>query len=213
MPSAKWLVPAACLTTALAAQSVNDLNGLVSAAGKFVTSGMAASRDPQSLGLFKMVGNYDDKITNVLLTKASQVQHWTFLYEIHSGMPGPGLDGADKAPQPPAAPPAFPEQAPKPHVAVTAECSKGVFHDFHYSNKPVLGLKSLDNTWMAVSLDSAVASLNANGYVRGFTAVSVMRPDMPNWSDELVYVFSCPWERRDVAISCQTGALVWTYGY
>lgn len=217
MSIAKWLIPAACLTTALTAQSVNDLNGLVSAAGKYVTSGMAASRDPQSLGLCKMVGNYDDKVPNALMTRASEVQHWTFLYRIQSGLPGPGLDAPVDCPQPPTAPPSAPPTtsapAPMSHVAVTAECSKGIFHDFRYSSKPVTGLKSLDNTWMAVSLDSAVASLNANGCVRGFTAVSVMRPDLPNWPDELVYVFSCPWERRDVAISCQTGALAWTYGF
>lgn len=194
MLTAKWLVPAACLTTALSAQSFNDLNGLASAASHFVSSGMAASRDPQPLGLHKIVGNYDDKAPNTLMNRASDVQHWTFLYKIQVG-PGP---------QAPAGP---------PHPAVTAECSRGVFHDFHYSDKPVQGLKGLDNTWIATSLENAIANLNANGYVRGFTAVSIMRPDMPNWSDELVYVFKCPWERRDVAISCQTGAMVWTYGY
>jgi len=206
MSKATWLIPAACLTTALAAQSVNDLNGLVSAAGKFVSSGMAASRDPQTLGLHKIVGNYDDKAPNTLMGKAADVQHWTFLYKINAGGPGhKDLDEAGTCPQPPS--------GPKLHVAVTAECTKGVFHDFRYSAKPVTGFKPLDYTWMAVSLDSAVASLNASGYVRGFTAVSIMRPDRPNWPDDLVYVFSCPFERQDVAISCQTGTLAWTYPF
>jgi hypothetical protein len=220
MSIAKWFVPAACLGTVLAAQTVNDLNGLVSAAGKYASSGMASSRDPQALGLHKIVGNYDDKTPNALLTRASEVQHWTFLYKIQPAMPGPhpasDLDAVPCPPQGPTAPPPTPAPtapAPKPHVAVTTQCTKGVFHAFRYSDKPVSGLKSLDNTWLAVSLDSAVASLNANGYVRGFTTVSIMRPDLPNWPDDLVYVFKCPWERRDVAISCQTGALAWTYGF
>jgi hypothetical protein len=64
-----------------------------------------------------------------------------------------------------------------------------------------------------VTLDTAIANLNANGYVRGFSSVELERPDLANWPDDYVYVFTCPWEQRQFAISCQTGAMVWNYGY
>jgi hypothetical protein len=201
MSIAKWFVPIACVAATLGAQGINDVNGLVSAANHYVSSGMAASRDPQPLGLYKLLGNYSDQAPNTLMGKASDVLHWTFLYKIDTT--GQESLGPGDCPTAPA----------KPHVAVTAECTKGVFHDFHYSDKPVTGLKSLENTWLAVNLDAAVATLNANGYVRGFTSVSVERPDLANWPDDLVYVFNCPYERRQVGISCQTGALLWTYAF
>jgi hypothetical protein len=64
-----------------------------------------------------------------------------------------------------------------------------------------------------VPLDAAIASLNAYGFVRGFQSVDLVRPSLPDFPDDYVYVFNCPWERRQVAISCQNGSLVWTIGY
>ena len=93
------------------------------------------------------------------------------------------------------------------------ECTRGVFSNFHYSDKAIKGVKPLDFTWAAVTLDNAIRNLNANGYIRGFSSVELQRPDLPNWPDDYVYVFTCPWERQEVAISCQTGALTWTYAY
>jgi hypothetical protein len=100
-----------------------------------------------------------------------------------------------------------------PHVTAQAECTQGVFNNFHFSGSPVKNVKSLEFTWVAVSLDGAIASLNASGYVRGFSSVEMVRPGLANWPDDYVYVFTCPWERREVAISCQSGAMAWNYGY
>jgi hypothetical protein len=194
----KWLIPIACVSASLFAQTANDLNGLVAAAGHYVSNGMSGARDPETLALSKITGDLGDSFPGMLMTKATDVQHWTFLYKVGAGPATPG-----DAQEPEA----------KQHVAVTAQCTQGVFNQFRYSSTPVKGLKSLEYTWVAVSLDNAIANLNANGFVRGFSGVELVRPDAPNWSDEFVYVFNCPWERRELAISCQTGALTWSYGY
>jgi hypothetical protein len=198
MSSTKWFIPLVCAGTSLLAQT-NDLNGLVSAASHYVSSGLAAARVPETLGLSKISGDYSTQYPGAVMSKASDVQHWTFLYKVNKSAP-PTLDG-------------LADPAPKEHVAVTAECTTGVFNNFKFSDQPVTGVKSLEFIWVAQSLDSAIANLNANGYVRGFSKVSIVRPDAANWSDELVYVFNCPFERREVAISAQTGALTWTYNY
>ena len=200
MSLAKWIIPIACVSTALLAQSPSDLNGLVSAASHYVSSGMSGSHDPETLALNKITGDPGGLFPGILMTKATDVQHWTFLYRVGSSQPMP-------------APPAGLPDGPQAHVAVLAECTQGVFNSFRYSDTAVAGLKSLEFTWVATSLDTAILNLNANGYVRGFANVELMRPDLPGFPDEFVYVFNCPWERREVAISCQTGALTWTYSY
>jgi hypothetical protein len=182
------------------AQSATDLNGLAAAAAHYVSSGMSGVHDPETLALCKIVGNNGSQVPDVLMTKATDVQHWTFSYKV----------GA--TPSDPAAP-QDPEPKPKPHLTAQAECTRGVFNSFHFSSTPVKDVKSLEFTWVALSLDSAIASLNAYGYVRGFSSVELVRPDLANWPDDYVYVFTCPWERQEVAISCQTGALTWNYGY
>lgn len=199
MLSAKWLIPIVCASSAMLAQTANDLNGLVSAAANYVSSGMSGSHDPQTLALSKISGNSGSVFPDVLMTKATDVQHWTFLYRINTGHP------KDEA--------SLQDPAPQTHTAVMAECTQGIFNNFRYSGTPVTGVKSLQFTWVAVSLDNAILNLNANGYVRGFSTVDLMRPDITGFPDEYVYVFNCPWERRECAVSCQTGALVWTYGY
>jgi len=200
MSPLKWMIPVACLSTAMMAQSATDLNGLVAAAARYVSSGMSGVHDPEPLALCKVVGNNGSQVPDLLMTRATDVQHWIFTYKVGAGPSGPA------APQDPAA-------GPKPRLAAQAECTRGVFNSFHFSSSPVKNVKSLEFTWAAVSLDSAIAGLNANGYVRGFSSVELMRPDLPGWPDDYVYVFTCPWERREVAISCQTGAMTWNYGY
>jgi len=197
MKPAKWLIPLVCASTSLLAQSTNDLNGLVSVAAHYVSSGVAGTHTPMVLSLNKIVGDNGSGTPEFLMTKATDVQHWTFLYRTNAARPED----------------ASPDAKPKLHPTAQAECSLGVFKNFHFSDKPITGTKSLEDTWVAVSLDNAILNLNANGYIRGFSGVSMQRPDLPNWPDEYVYVFTCPWERRKVAISCQTGALTWSYGY
>jgi hypothetical protein len=220
MFSVKWILPIVCAGTALAAQSSNDLNGLATAASRYVSSGMAGSHDPQPLELCRIVGNYEANNSPVLMTRATDVQHWIFFYRLGGGAPQEA-DAPDAAA---ADPTADPEPAAEPetgaagivlprHKAVLAECSRGVFNNFRYSAKAVKAMKSLEHTWVAVSLDTAIQNLNANGYVRGFSSVGLVRPDSPRFPKEFVYVFNCPWDRTKVAISCQTGALTWTEQY
>lgn len=194
----KWLVPVLCAGAVLSAQSASDLNGLVSAASHYVSSGMAGAHDPQTLSLSTISGDSGSPFPDLLMARATDVQHWTFLYRIDNAGPMPPPAGGPGA---------------EPHLAVLADCSKGVFNNFRYSSSPVTGVKSLEFTWVAVSLEGAIANLNANGYIRGFSSVELMRPDAAGFPDDFVYVFNCPWERRKVAISCQTGALTWSFGY
>jgi hypothetical protein len=77
----------------------------------------------------------------------------------------------------------------------------------------VTGVKSLEYSWVGISLDAAIGQLNALGYVRGFTKVTLERPANPHIPDEYVYVFNCPLERTLVALSTQNGALIWTESY
>jgi hypothetical protein len=192
------MIPIACASTSMMAQSATDLNGLVTAAAHYVSSGMSGAHDPQPLALNKIIGNNGSQTPVYLMTTAADVLHWTFLYKIGN---------------PPADPAGAQDPDAKPHVTVQAECTKGIFNSFHYSSTPVRNTKSLEFTWVAVPLDGAIANLNANGYIRGFSSVEMVRPDLANWPDDYVYVFTCPWERREVAISCQTGAMVWNAGY
>jgi hypothetical protein len=206
MHPARWILPIACAGATLFAQSANDLNGLAAAADRFVSSGMAGSHDPQPLELCRMTGDIGTRNSPVLMSRATDVQHWTFVYRLGAAAPAPGGDAAPVD--------AAGEGIVLPqHRAVLAECSRGVFNKFRYSPKPVLGMKSLEYTWVAASLDNAILNLNTNGYIRGFSSVALVRPDSPRVSDEYVYVFNCPWERTNVAISCQTGALTWTEMY
>ena len=153
----------------------------------------------ETLALAKVVGNYSTQFPDALMTKATDVQHWTFFYRFG------GRASED--------PLRDPEAKPKPHLSVLAECTQGVFNHFRYSSSAVTHVKSLEYTWVAVSLDNAIANLNANGFIRGFSSVEVLRPDLAQWPDDMVYLFTCPWERREVAISTQTGAMLWSYGY
>jgi hypothetical protein len=194
------MIPIAFVSTSLFAQAGNDLNGLVSAASHYVSNGMSGARDPETLNLNKVIGNYSDAMPNVLMTKATDVQHWIFQYKF-STTKDSQEDSLD------------PEGKPIHHAAVEAQCTQGVFSSFRYLSKPVTGTKSLEYTWVAVSLDNAIANLNTNGYVQGFTSVELVRPDLPNWPDDFVYLFNCPLERREVGISCQTGALAWSFAY
>jgi len=190
----KWLVPVVCASTSLLAQATGDMNTLISAAAHYVSAGVAGSHSPATLALGKIVGNNNNP--QYLMSKATDVVHWTFLYQVTSPAPEAAADCQ-----------------PLLHLSAQAECTRGVFRNFHYSDKAIKGVKPLDFTWAAVTLDNAISNLNANGYIRGFSSVELQRPDLPNWPDDYVYVFTCPWERQEVAISCQTGALTWTYAY
>lgn len=199
MLSTKWMIPVVCASTFLAAQSVADINSLEAVASHYVSGGMASSHDPQALNLCKVAGDAGGPIPGLLMGKAADVQHWTFLYRIATGQAGAQED--------PSAPSA------EPHRSVLAECTEGVFGNFRYSPDSVSGLKSLDNTWVAVPLDAAISSLVAIGYPWGFDRVAIIRPDGGSLSDDMVYVFDCPTVRQEVAVSCQTGALAWTVSY
>ncbi len=183
-----------CAAGTLAAQGAVDLNSLASAAKRYASHGLQGTHTPATLDL-RLVRGDSGGNPAFLMSKASDVQRWTLFYQALYQVP---------------------EEAgsvlPRPRSA-SVKCTKGVFSDFFLSTPPIPGCKSMEFTWVALSLDAAIASLNANGYVRGFSQVETKRPDGQGYPDELVYVFTCPWERAKVAISGNTGALAWYQMY
>jgi hypothetical protein len=199
------LIPIFGLAGAALAQTTGgDLNTLTSAAAHYVSSGMAGEHAPDTLALSVLTGDNGSPTSGVLMASAADVQHWTFRYRILPAGTPPEAQALPGCPAP---------TQPQTHRTVVAQCTQGVFNHFAFSPVPVSGVKSLEYTWVAVALDQAIANLNVNGYVRGFSSVELKRPDQAGFPDDLVYVFNCPWERRQVAISGQTGALTWTYNY
>ena len=183
-----------CAVGTLAAQGSVDLNSLASAAKRYTSHGLQGTHSPATLDL-RLVRGDNGGNPAFLMAKASDVQRWTLFYDAQyqvSEEAGSVL--------------------PRPRSA-SVKCTKGLFSDFFLSAPPIPGCKSMEFTWVAVSLDSAIANLNLNGYVRGFSQVETKRPDAPSYPDELVYVFTCPWERAKVAISGNTGALAWYQMY
>ena len=196
MTHAKWIVPVLCAAGSLCAQSLGDLNGLITSASHYVSRGMAGTPQPMPLELCKVSGDNGGD-PDLLMTRSVDVAHWKFLYRIDVKAAA-DEDGMPK---------------PKPHRAVIAECNRGVFGGFKYSSVLVTDAKSLEDTWIGVSLQDAIETLNNAGYNRGFSRVTLTRPANPAVPDEYVYVFDCPWERNQVAISTTTGALSWRAQY
>ncbi|BDU71400.1 hypothetical protein [Mesoterricola silvestris] len=194
MISIKAALMALCTAGALSAQGAVDLNGLASAAKRFASQGLQGTHSPADLDL-RLVRGDNGGNPAYLMSRAADVQRWTLFYEARYPVP-------EEAVAP----------APRPRSA-SVKCTKGLFSDFLLSKSSIPACKSMENTWVAVNLDSAIAGLNANGYVRGFSQVETKRPDAPGYPDELVYVFTCPWERAKVAISGNTGALAWYQMY
>jgi hypothetical protein len=188
------LLPAIILAAcALPGQAAVDLNGLAAAAGRFATRGMQGSQFPLNLDLRLIRGEGDPK-GQVLMGTAQDVQSWVLFYNAANTL------NATTTPS---------DVLPAGPRSASVKCTKGVFHDFLTAPAPIPDCKSLDGTWFAVSLDAAVTQLNALGYVRGFSRVEARRPNRPDTPPDLVYVFTCPWERTNVAISATTGALAW----
>jgi len=192
MLNPKWFLPVLCAGGTLFAQTMGDLNGLTQAASHYVSHGMAAGRDTQPLELTRIFGDTGDSAT--LITKGVQIIHWTFQYRV---VQTPGLDTLGE----------------EPHRQVLAQCHRGIFDDFQYSQALVTDAKSLEFAWIAVSLDDAITQLGKHGFTKGFAKVTLMRPMNPTLPDEYVYVFDCPGDKAIVAISTQTGALMWTERY
>lgn len=187
MPFARPALIFLCAAAGLAAQVGIDPNGLATAAYRYATRGVQGGPHPVSLDLRLLRGDNGGN-PNVLMTKATDVTRWTIFYDTQpAGAPGP-----DDHPG-----------------SASVKCVKGQFGDFFMGRPPVPHCKSLDNTWFAVNLDTAVARLNASGYGRGFSKVELKRTDFQGVSDEAAYVFTCPWERTCVAISAITGTFIW----
>jgi|GEM_PF-1151237 len=182
-----------CATVGLGAQVAVDLNSLTAAAARFASKGFQGQQHGQSLDLHLMRGDNGGN-TSWLMTRSADVQRWTLFYDINYEN-APANAQTDIV-------------LPAPRSA-SLKCCRGVFSDFFTSQPPIPNCKSMESTWMALSLDAAIAHLNTQGYQRGFSKVEVKRPDAPGIPGELVYVFTCPWERANVAISASTGAMVW----
>ena len=182
-----------CASGILAAQAPIDLNGLVAAAAKYSNHGLQGEqRPPAALDLRLMRGDNDAQPA-FLMVRATDVTRWTIFYNAEYPKP-------------------VPETIVLPRSA-SLKCVKGIFTDFLLSTPAVPDCKTMDNMWLPLPLDGAIAALNTSGYVRGFSQVEVKRPDLPGCPDGLVYVFTCPWERTRVAISCATGAVSWYQMY
>lgn len=183
-----------CAAGTLAAQGAVDLNGLTAAARRYASQGLQGTQSHATLDLRLLRGDNGGNPA-LLMTKASDVQRWTIFYEAQYKL------GSEEG-----------AALPKPHSA-SLKCTRGIFSDFFLSTPSIPQCKSMEFTWVAVSLDAAVYNLNLHGYVRGFSQVETKRPEAPGYPDELVYVFTCPWERTKVAISGNTGALAWYQMY
>lgn len=206
MYSKKWLLPILAAGGSLMAQSMGDLNGLASTAARFLSHGLAGTQGRPTLALCKMKGDNGPNPA-LLMTRGIDVVHWTFLYRAEP-TPATGADspaaGANTSDE---------DAIVLPKNSVTVQSKRGIFGDFQYSPAKVLDAKPVEYAWIAISLDDAIRQLNYNGYARGFSTVTLVRPADNKYPDEYVYVFDCPWERTRVALSSQTGALTWTERY
>jgi len=186
-----------CVAGALGAQTPVDLNGLAVAASHYVSHGLQGQAHAPALDLRLLRGDNGGDAVH-LMSAAADVVRWTLFYNASYGRPALQEDLA------------LPVQEDLTLArSASAKCCKGTFSDFLLAKAPIPASKSMEFTWLAVTLDAAIARLNANGYVRGFSQVEVKKPDVPGLSDESVYIFTCPWERTKVAISANNGAFVW----
>ncbi len=184
------VIPILCAGTALMAQSVSDINGLTSAAAQFVAHGVAGTQHKSKLDLREIKGE-SALVPGALMTTALDIQRWTFFYNVNAT---PGTEGVPDMPTP---------------MSASCKCVNSLFSDFHFSANAIPAAKSLEFTWVAVTVDQAIQALNQQGYVRGFSDVKLMRPDAPNIPDGYVYIFNCPWERTLVAVSAASGQVTW----
>ena len=82
-----------------------------------------------------------------------------------------------------------------------------------WSPLPIFDRKSLEQAWITLTLDAAIGQLRRQGFTRGFTSLTVMRPLHPRISDECTFVFKCPPDQAFVGISAQTGKWLWTEAF
>jgi hypothetical protein len=180
------------------AQSIGDLNGLVSAAAQYSAHGVAGTRHSMSLDLRQIKGE-SALAPGALMTKALDIQHWTFFYNLGAGADSASAPGDDAS-------------LPVSRSA-SCKCVNSLFSDFHLSPHAIPATKSLQDTWIAATLEQAIQSLNNQGYVRGFSEVRLERPDSKVIPDGFVYIFTCPWERTRVAVSAANGEVNWLEQY
>ncbi|BDU75642.1 hypothetical protein [Mesoterricola sediminis] len=186
----KPLVLSAMAALAATAQIPLDLNSLSASADRYLNRNLQASPYPITRQMVLMRGDNGGDAAH-LMSKALDVQRWTVFYNLDGN--GPTTDPLPKS--------------------ASVKCVRGIFGDYHTAPKAVPDCKSIQDTWLAVNLDAAVNALVSHGYTRGFSQVEILRPDRTGFSDELVYLFTCPWERTRVAISASTGAYVWYQAY
>jgi hypothetical protein len=180
------------------AQAMSDLNALVLQAGRYAAHESAAQGPHQQLELFRIIGGSGGE-PGSLMHKAVDVQMWTLIYQID---PADATAGAPAGLQP-----------GDISQSVSVQCVRGLFNAMVWSPLPVFDAKSLQWAWFALSLDDAVAQLNREGYTRGFSSVTLVRPMHPHISDECTFVFRCPPDHAYVGISAETGEKLWTESF
>jgi len=174
----------------LFAQSVNDLNSLVLQADRFASRQMAPCH-AKTLDLFRIIGTSGQGPEN-LMEKGVDLGQWTLMYQA-GGVAGP-----------PPGPPGGPWQS------VSIHCQHGMFTDLAWSPLPIFDCKTLEPVWITLTLDAAIDQLRRQGFSRGFSSLTLMRPLHPRLPDECTFVFKCPPEEAFVGISAQTGKWLWT---
>ncbi len=174
----------------LMAQAMGDLNSLVLQASRYADHETARQAFHRDLALFRIIGTSGDGEEAIMRTGVD-LQQWTLIYRIEA----------------PAGPPPRGDMTPQ---SVSIQCTRGMFDGLHWSPLPVFDAKSLQWVWIAVSLDDAIDQLNRQGYTRGFSSLTIMRPLHPRYPDECTFVFKCPPDHAFVGISAQTGKKLWT---
>jgi hypothetical protein len=100
-----------------------------------------------------------------------------------------------------------------PSQSLWVQCNHGEFNCMEWSPLPIFDCKSLEWTWIAISLDEAVAQLNRQGFTRGFSSLTLQRPLNPRFPDEATFVFKCPADHAFVGLSALTGQKLWTEAF
>lgn len=188
----------------LLAQSVNDLNSLALQAHRYAIREQDAARcaPVPELGLYRIVGT-SGGAEDALMQNGVDLQQWALEFQVERPfVPPPGRQDCSG--------PGRPDDGQQ---SVTIRCGHGLFTDLAWSPLPVFDCKSMEWAWFTISLEEAVSRLRRQGFTRGFTRLTLMRPLYYRYPDECTYVFKCPLDHAYVGISAETGRMLWTEAF
>jgi len=185
----RWLVLALGVATAGHGAQVNDLNALIAQAGPFAQTRMQAQGDPEERELFQLGATRGTP--GGTPHKAADLQHWVLTYRIRSPeRTAPRHGGA-------------------PQSTLQVDWRQGAFRDIVWSPEQVMDCRSLEGARIDISVGQAIQGLAAAGVVGGFQAVNLVWPTVSRGADGPIYLFICQEDPAFVAVSAQTGRVVW----